>query len=118
MPFQLVYTHTFNTTLDNLLQDYPLSDPSVRDVIDDLPKNPRQGNRIPKFGQNEVWKFRIALKEYQTGKSGGLRCIYLTLPDQKKIVPIHIYKKGLKQEKKIISDVKGALKKILNELKP
>jgi len=47
----------------------------------------------------------------------GLRFIYLFVEEKGKLVSLHIYKKGYKQEHKKVKEIKTNLRKILEELK-
>jgi len=72
---------------------------------------------MPRFGGLILKKERIGLKAYKIGKSGGLRFIYLIIEEKRRLISLHIYNKGYKQEHKKVKEIKSNLKKILKELK-
>lgn len=108
---------TFLIRYSNIVSSFLKSKDHIRKEVLNILKN-RLGNLIPGFGESVLKKERIGLKAYGTGKSGGLRFVYLFLEEKGRLVSLHIYnKKGYKQEHKKLKEIKTNLKKILEELK-
>lgn len=67
---------TFLIHYSNIVSSFPKSKDHIRKEVLNILKN-RLGNLIPGFGESVLKKERIGLKAYKTGKSGGLRFVYL-----------------------------------------
>lgn len=62
----------------------------------DLMANPEKGDLIP--GGAGIRKIREVQKGRGKGKSGGLRVIYLQVPETREIFLFHVYPKGIKDD--------------------
>ena len=116
MRYEVVRTDVFGGDLKAIFKKYKKSSSSIEAFLDSLAENP-QGDRIPGFAEVHLKKARIPLKEYRIGESGGLRLVYLLIPEKFKIVPVHIYSKSAyKGEQKVVANVRRNLRMIFQEL--
>lgn len=116
MPHENRFCPTFLALFENIISLFPKSKEDIKKDILIALKN-RLGDSIPRFPGYTLKKQRIGLKAYNEGKSKGLRFIFLFLEEKTSLIPIHLYKKGYKQEHKIVKKIRTNLKKILDELK-
>lgn len=107
----------FANQLERLLVGFIKSSERVQKYIQSITINPLQGDRIPGFGSLHLRKLRIPLKEYNIGKSGGLRFIFMVNDTNKWVLPIALYFKGdYKTENSVQAMVRENLKSILDSL--
>lgn len=107
----------FSRQLKELLDTYSKSKKDIESDIADIITTPIQGDRVPGFSTLHVRKTRLPLKEYDIGKRGGLRLVYMVNDELKWILMIAIYsKKGYKKESVVQRMVKDNLKSILSSL--
>lgn len=107
----------FEATLDAALAKHERCRPSVDNAIADLAENPKQGDAYPGFGSLSVRKTRLPMKEYNIGKSKGLRLIFLVHEEKSAVLPIIIYRKNqFPNEKEVLKAIKRALTAILQEI--
>ncbi len=119
MPFDILRTASFETNMASCLEAYSRSIPSVEAVIAGLLREPNQGNVYPGFGQVQVRKLRVALKEYRLSKRDGLRLIFMVVPKRAMLVPLMVYRKGqFKSEGDVNSAIKEQLRRVARELGP
>jgi hypothetical protein len=103
----------FNSQQKDIIKKYPNSKDTIEEAIQNLKKNPAQGNQIPGFRDVQVRKMRIGLPEYNLSQSKGLRLVFVFHPYKEEILPLLIYKKGILTEKQILSKLKKVLKRVL-----
>ena len=109
-------TRTFEASLDRALAKYPRSRDSVESTLEAIAANPGLGSRYPGFVEFQVFKARVALKEYGLSERKGLRVIYLVATSGS-VVPILAYKKGEPaKEHEVKARAVRALKQIIEEL--
>lgn len=114
MTFDINVPPCFTHLLENLLKKFPKSKIEINEAINSLKDNPFQGDRVPGFGKTHLRKLRISLKEYNIGKRGGLRVLFLIDELNKSIVLIAVYYKGEhKSESSTLKLIKNNLKSIL-----
>lgn len=112
---KLVRREPFEKDLSRTVKQFSKSQRSINTIIDSLVKNPIQGDRIPGFKGVLLYKIRIPLKEYNIGKRGGLRLIYMVDMSNKWVLPVTIYcKNDHRDEGDIIKLTKNSLKAILS----
>lgn len=78
----------------SILKTYPRSKKGIRKKINDLKKNPLQGNPVPGFGDFEVRKLRIGLPEYNISPRKGLRLTFFYKVEESRIILLTIYRKS------------------------
>ena len=76
-------------------------------------ENPEEGATVA--GTGGLRKMRVADPTRSKGKRGGLRILYLDLPDQSVTFLLTLYSKGEKED--ISSDEKKALRELVGQLK-
>lgn len=112
--FALKHSPQFDKDLKEILRAYPHSENSITTAIQTLCSNPAQGDRYPGLGFAEVRKIRIPLKEYNIGKSKGLRIIYFVAGTTCIVLLVYVYQKtAYRGEAEIISEIKKRLKQML-----
>jgi hypothetical protein len=94
MSFEVVRTDSFDKDVKSIVRNYPKSRRSIERSINSLAGHPGQGDEYPGFGPFQIRKVRMPLKEYNIGKSNGLRLIFLVLNHSKRIIPVTLYKKN------------------------
>ena len=105
----------FCSTVKKALAPYRRSESSFQIALDEILENPQQGDVYPGISP-ACRKTRIALKEYNIGKSGGLRLIYMI--GKNILVFICTYYKGqYKKESDIVQLIKCGIKSATLELK-
>ena len=105
------YSNSFQRRLKIIFKKYPRAQNSISLQIDNLTKNPLQGDSYPGFGELEVRKIRISIPEYKIGKSKGLWLIFLNLKDKQKIIPLAVYQKNsIAAENEIRNQIVESLK--------
>ncbi|MGR3175211.1 MAG: hypothetical protein ACUZ8N_11530 [Candidatus Scalindua sp.] len=115
MPFtELDRPACFTNQLEKLIKKYKKSETALIKEVNSILKKPLElGNRIPKFGSDHIRKLRIPLKEYNIGKSGGIRIIYLVDIDTEKVLMVAMYiKSDYKTETSTQSMIRKNLKSI------
>lgn len=96
-----------------ILNLYPNSAKSIETALQSLCANPAQGERYPGLGFAEVRKLRLPLKEYNIGKSKGLRVIYFVAGSACFILLVYAYRKtAYRGEAAVIAEVKNRLKQL------
>jgi len=75
MPTTVSYHRLFDKKLDRLERKYPKSIDTVDSLIDQLERDQRPGQRIPRVGYT-VYKVRLPNRSARRGKSGGFRVVY------------------------------------------
>ena len=117
-PFELCSLAFFTRELEEVCGRFPLSARDIRAVIDTLPSHPDAGDVYPGLKTLiPARKLRIALKAYKIGRSGGLRLIYATHEEKRRVLPLHLYKKGGHGgEKEVRAQIQKRLKLALAEL--
>lgn len=95
MSYQLRLFASFERHLKSIIKKYPLSESAIRAELTALVNNPEQGDVYPGFSPYQIRKFRIGLKAYRIGSSGGLRLIFIHHQPKALVVPVVIYKKGI-----------------------
>ncbi len=75
MPTTVSYHPLFDKKLERLERKYPKTIDTVDSLIDQLERDQRPGQRIPRVGY-AVYKVRLPNRAAQRGKSGGFRVIY------------------------------------------
>jgi hypothetical protein len=94
-----------------LFKKFPSLKQDYNDFLDDLEKNPIQGNDL---GRN-CYKVRFKISSKNKGKSGGARVITNILVTQETVYLLAIYDKG-DQESISIKELSGLLKYVPDDL--
>lgn len=106
----------FDRQLHSIFKKYKKSEKSVKDEIEALKENPALGDRMPGFSPLWVYKYRIALKEYDISKRRGLRVVYMVI-DKTYLVMIAVYYKGdYRSESETVKMIREHLKEANEEL--
>lgn len=85
----------------------------LRNIQSKIWENPKSGAVIA--GCGGVRKIRIALPSTQKGARGGLRVLYLDLPDRERCYLLVAYSKGVKED--ITKEEKAVIKALVIKLK-
>lgn len=86
------YSARFLKELENLEAQYPGTLETVDKLLQELKRDERPGDRIPRVGY-AVYKVRLPNPAARKGKSGGFRAIYY-LRTAKRILMVTIYSKS------------------------
>lgn len=89
------------------------NDEAFRQFQLDLMVDPEEGDPIP--GGAGIRKIREVQEGKGKGKSGGLRVIYLQVPETREIYLFHVYPKGIKDD--LSQDEISALANAAREIK-
>lgn len=107
MTREFIFTATFN----NCWKAMGLNDENLRELEQELLKNPQLGDVIE--GTGGARKLRIKLGNH--GKSGGARVIYLDVFEKEKLYFLFAYPKNVQEN--LTVDQKKAIKNIIEEIK-
>lgn len=107
MTREFIFTATFN----NCWKAIGLNDENLRELEQELLKNPQLGDVIE--GTGGARKLRIKLGNH--GKSGGARVIYLDVFEKEKLYFLFAYPKNVQEN--LTADQKKAIKNIIEEIK-
>lgn len=107
MTREFIFTATFN----NCWKAMGLNDENLRELEQELLKNPQLGDVIE--GSGGARKLRIKLGNH--GKSGGARVIYLDVFEKEKLYFLFAYPKNVQEN--LTADQKKAIKNIIEEIK-
>lgn len=107
MTREFIFTATFN----NCWKAMGLNDENLRELEQELLKNPQLGDVIE--GTGGARKLRIKLGNH--GKSGGARVIYLDVFEKEKLYFLFAYPKNVQEN--LTADQKKAIKNIIEEIK-
>ena len=107
MTREFIFTATFN----NCWKAIGLNDENLRELEQELLKNPQLGDVIE--GTGGARKLRIKLDNH--GKSGGARVIYLDVFEKEKLYFLFAYPKNVQEN--LTADQKKAIKNIIEEIK-
>ncbi len=111
------YPACFSRILKNLLKKFSRSSNTIINQLDSIYSNPTQGDRMPGFAPLHLRKTRFGLPEYNIGKSGGIRVIWLLHGSEAFPLLISIYFKGdYRSETDVVALVKKNLKDLLAEM--
>lgn len=94
------------------ITDYFGSDENYSEFQSDLASNPDKGNVIP--GVAPLRKIRWSDKRRGMGKRGGLRVIYIHIPDLKVLFLLDLY--GKDESEDLTKDEKKELKQLATQL--
>lgn len=112
---KLIRRKSFEKQLSHVIKKFSKSKNNINKIINSLAIKTSQGDRIPGFKDAHLRKMRIALKEYNIGKRGGLRLIYLVDTSNEWVLPVTIYcKNDHRDESDIIQLTKVSLNAILS----
>ncbi|NDV22508.1 hypothetical protein [Desulfovibrio sp. JC022] len=101
-----------------IFKKYPQAKSDMTEAKGALIDNPTLGDVYPGLAIEAVRKIRVGIKALKMPPRSALRFYYFYAVEKKKIVYIHLLKKGKpQQENKVIKEVKKALKEIIKELK-
>lgn len=101
----------FTATVNNCWKAMGLNDENLRELEQELLKNPQLGDVIE--GTGGARKLRIKLGNH--GKSGGARVIYLDVFEKEKLYFLFAYPKNVQEN--LTADQKKAIKNIIEEIK-
>lgn len=101
----------FTATFINCWKAMGLNDENLRELEQELLKNPQLGDVIE--GTGGARKLRIKLGNH--GKSGGARVIYLDVFEKEKLYFLFAYPKNVQEN--LTADQKKAIKNIIEEIK-
>lgn len=101
----------FTATFTNCWKAMGLNDENLRELEQELLKNPQLGDVIE--GTGGARKLRIKLCNH--GKSGGARVIYLDVFEKEKLYFLFAYPKNVQEN--LTADQKKAIKNIIEEIK-
>ena len=90
MSYSILPTHRFEKELKRLTKKFPSLKQDFSAFLDDLEKNPIQGNDL---GKN-CYKIRFKISSKNKGKSGGARVITNVLVTKEVVYLLTIYDKG------------------------
>ena len=107
MTREFIFTATFN----NCWKAMGLNDENLRELEQELLKNPQLGDVIE--GTGGARKLRIKLGNH--GKNGGARVIYLDVFEKEKLYFLFAYPKNVQEN--LTADQKKAIKNIIEEIK-
>ncbi len=107
MTREFIFTATFN----NCWKAMGLNDENLRELEQELMKNPQLGDVIE--GTGGARKLRIKLGNH--GKSGGARVIYLDVFEKEKLYFLFAYPKNVQEN--LTAEQKKAIKNIIDEIK-
>ena len=96
MSYSILPTHRFEKELKRLTKKFPSLKQDFSTFLDDLEKNPIQGNDL---GKN-CYKIRFKISSKNKGKSGGARVITNVLVTKEVVYLLTIYDKGEKADLK------------------
>ena len=117
MPFVVLRLLCFEKQVKRALKKHQKSFNHVNAVINGLAADWQQGDVYPGFNPVSVRKLRIGLPEYKIGKRGGVRLIFLAVPNKGKIVPLVIYRKKIfSNERDVKKRIQEALRSAEGEL--
>ncbi len=102
-----VETTIFRIKVDGLASDL------LKRIQDLILENPEAGDTVA--GTGGLRKMRVEDKQRGKGKRGGLRILYLDLPDQNLTFLLTLYAKNEKED--ISSDEKKLLRALVGQLK-
>jgi hypothetical protein len=107
----------FERQLKTIFKKYPNSQQDINTKIEDLVKNPLQGDVYPGFNPLIVRKIRMGLRAYKIGDRSGLRLIFLHSQEKLVVAPLVIYKKGAYgREHEVKEMIINTLKEIIADL--
>lgn len=107
MTREFIFTSTFN----NCWKAMGLNDDNLRELEQELLRNPQLGDVIE--GTGGARKLRIKLRNH--GKSGGARVIYLDVFEKEKLFFLFAYPKNVQEN--LSEEQKKAIKRIIEEIK-
>jgi len=84
-----------------------------KDLQHEIAMNPKLGAVIP--GTRGIRKMRFAGRRKRSGKRGGLRIVYLDIPEARRVFLLDIY--GKETQDDLSESEKKVLKKLATELK-
>lgn len=111
MSYNIFTIPPFDRQLKRLFKKFPSLKQDFSDFLDDLEKNPIQGNDL---GKN-CYKVRFKISSKNKGKSGGARVITNVLVTKEAVYLLTIYNKG-DQDTLSIKELEELLKFIPDEL--
>jgi len=109
MTYKIFVTDYFEKKLRRLTRKYRRLADDYQEFLDNLELNPFTGDRLQGC-LGPVLKARMACRDMQKGKSGGIRIIYLIKSHSMQIFLLTLYPKG-ERESIDISEVNAILKK-------
>lgn len=107
MTREFIFTATFN----NCWKAMGLNDENLRELEQELLKNPQLGDVIEGTGGAR----KLGIKLGNHGKSGGARVIYLDVFEKEKLYFLFAYPKNVQEN--LTADQKKAIKNIIEEIK-
>ena len=107
MTREFIFTASFN----NCWKAMGLNDTNLRELEQELLKNPQAGDVIEETGGAR--KLRIKLENH--GKSGGARVIYLDVFEKEKLYFLFAYPKNVQEN--LTANQKKAIRNIIEEIK-
>lgn len=111
------YPACFSRILKDILKKFSRSRATILKHLESIHSNPVQGDRMPGFAPLHLRKTRFGLPEYNIGKSGGIRVIWLLHGSEAFPFLISIYFKGdYRSEAEVVALVKKNLKELLAEM--
>ena len=92
MSYSVYLPDSFKRNLKSLTKRFPNVRADVIAAIEEVLRLPTLGVVVP--GSGGVRKLRIRSTDLKRGKSGGLRLLYIVLPDRELVGPLFVYAKS------------------------